>query len=163
MPGSKWVGKCWPPSKYLEVCRSVQNRVPIVLGSDKDRESRELVALLEKEGLPHLSGVGKWDLIQVSGVLSGAHAYLGNDTGLAHLAEALGIPALVIYGPTTPEMGFGPWRTMSQGVGLEGLGCRPCGKDGRRCYRLTHKYLCMTGLDPVEVARRFKKLGEQRS
>jgi heptosyltransferase-2 len=164
MPGSKWVGKCWPAAKYLEVCLAAfqEKRIAVVLGSARDPGSQELVDLLSKAGVPHVSGVGKWDLVQGAGALSRADAYLGNDTGLAHLAEALGVPALVIYGPTTPEMGFGPWRERSAAVGLVDLGCRPCGKDGRRCYRPVKKYLCMNGLGADEVSDRFKRMGEKR-
>jgi ADP-heptose:LPS heptosyltransferase len=177
MPGSKWAGKCWAASKYLEVCREVcgsaasaageapsaasrgvRLKMPVVLGGLKDPGSQELVDLLTAAGIAHVSGVGKWDLTEAAGVLAGAEAYLGNDTGLAHLAEAVGVPALVVFGPTAPEMGFGPWREQSQSVGLESLGCRPCGKDGRRCYRLSRKYLCMNGLDATAVSERFKSM-----
>jgi ADP-heptose:LPS heptosyltransferase len=102
--------------------------------------------------------VGRWPLEQVAGVLGGAIAYLGNDTGLAHLAEAVGVPALVIYGPTSPRMGFGPWRPESAAIELETLGCRPCGKDGRRCYRLGEPYLCLKGLGAQQVTARLTEL-----
>jgi len=133
----------------------------VVLGGAKDPGSRELVALLDKTGMSHFSGVQKWDLVEVAGVLAGADAYLGNDTGLAHLAEAVGVPVLVVFGPTAPEMGFGPWHEQSRSIGLTELGCRPCGKDGRRCYRLTQKYLCMTGLKAEDVAESFRQLGRR--
>ena len=101
---------------------------PIILGSPSDAVSFELVQALSRAGVPHLSGVGKWDLAQVARVLSKSKAYLGGDTGLAHLAEAVGVPAWVIFGPTVPEMGFGPWRKESRSFGSS-LGCRPCGSE----------------------------------
>jgi ADP-heptose:LPS heptosyltransferase len=157
MPGSKWAGKRWAADKYLEVIREAPG-IPVVLGGAQDSESHELVQMMKAQGIVHYSGVGRWSLPEVATVLAGSTGYVGNDTGLAHLAEALGVPALVVYGPTTPEMGFGPWRKESRTVGLN-LGCRPCGKDGRRCYRPKQKYLCMTGLDASEVARRMRELG----
>jgi ADP-heptose:LPS heptosyltransferase len=156
MPGSKWRGKCWPASKYVEALRALASgkdaRVPVILGGPNDESARELERLLEGAGIRFKTGVGRWSLGEVAGVLAGSRGYLGNDTGLAHLAEAVGAPAVMVFGPTSPEMGFGPWRAESQAVGT-GLWCRPCGKDGRRCYRLKNKYLCMTGLDPEVVAR----------
>jgi ADP-heptose:LPS heptosyltransferase len=162
MPGSRWAGKCWATVKYFEVIREVAPRgwVPVILGGRDDPGSSELVQLLSEHGLPHFSGVGRWDLKQVAGVLAGAKAYLGNDTGLAHLAESLGTPALIVFGPTSPEMGFGPWRDKSRALGVQGLGCRPCGKDGRRCYRLSQKYLCMTGLDPAVAVEGLTQIGQ---
>jgi heptosyltransferase-2 len=158
MPSSKWRGKCWPAPRFLEVIREVQDAVPVVLGGGSDEGSRELVELLEKERVPFESGVGRWDLKQVAQILAGSCAYLGNDTGLAHLAEAVGVPAIVIYGPTTPSMGFGPWRKQSAAIGMSNLACRPCGKDGRRCYRLVRKYLCLEGILERDVVRALKGL-----
>ena len=149
MPGSKWRGKCWPVERYFETIRSHGHSgwgTPVILGGLRDAGSLELVERLERAGIGHVSGVGRWDLRQVARILAGARAYLGNDTGLAHLAEAVGTPALVIYGPTSAQMGFAPWRPESATVEWEALGCRPCGKDGRRCYRPVRKYLCLSGL-----------------
>ena len=160
MPGSKWKGKRWPAAKFLEAIERIHG-TPVILGGPADEESLELVSLLKSAGHPSYSGVGRWDLAQAARVLAGSLGYLGNDTGLAHLAEAVGCPALVIFGPTAPEMGFGPWRPESGAVGID-LFCRPCGKDGRRCYRPFNKYLCMTGLDAKTVAGRFTKLSQTR-
>lgn len=158
MPSSKWKGKCWPAQKYFEVIREIRDAVPVVLGGNGDAGSRELVELLRKENLPYESGVGRWDLRQVAQVLAGSRGYLGNDTGLAHLAESVGVPALVVYGPTTPQMGFGPWRKQSVAVGWDELPCRPCGKDGRSCYRPVRKYLCLQGLAAQSVTRPFREM-----
>lgn len=158
MPSSKWRGKCWPASKFLDVIREIKGAVPVILGGSTDVASQELVELLKKERLPYESGIGRWDLRQVAKVLAGSRAYLGNDTGLAHLAEAVGVPAIVIYGPTTSGMGFGPWRKESVSIELPSLGCRPCGKDGRRCYRPVRKYLCLEGLPAHEVVGSLRKL-----
>jgi hypothetical protein len=56
-------------------------------------------------------------------------------------------------------MGFGPWREQSRAAGDSQLACRPCGKDGRRCYRPVKKYLCLSGLDAADVAKRFREMG----
>jgi heptosyltransferase II len=120
------------------------------LGGPDDRESFELVRRLEDAGVRHFSAVGERSLPQVARILAGSQGYLGNDTGLGHLAEAVGVGSFVVFGPTTPEMGFGPWRSQSRTIGKD-LWCRPCGKDGRFCYRPKNKFLCMTSLDSSEV------------
>ena len=66
----------------------------VVMGGAKDGESRDLAALLAKYQHPSVSGVGKWDFVKCARVLAGSMGYLGNDTGLAHLAEAMGVPAV---------------------------------------------------------------------
>ena len=149
MPSSKWDGKKWPVEHYFKVCGRLPH-LPVIFGSAKDRESQALVTQLREAGIPHLSGVGKWNLTQAAQVLAGSQGYLGGDTGLAHLAEAVGVPSRIIFGPTVPDMGFGPWREASRKIQIP-LGCRPCGKDGRYCYRLKQKYLCLQALPPERV------------
>lgn len=149
MPGAQWEGKRWPIEEYVALAR----RVPflqVVLGTEKDRESLALVEAYKREGIEHRSGVGRWDLRQVALVLSRARGYVGNDTGLAHLAEAVGTVALVVFGPTVPEMGFGPWRQGSASAGSS-LWCRPCGKDGRNCFRVSRRYHCLKSFPASEV------------
>jgi ADP-heptose:LPS heptosyltransferase len=150
MPGSKWAGKKWPVESYAELLSRIPGRVPVVMGTPKDLESTALVQLLEKKRVPVISAVGLWNLKEVAQIISGAWRYLGNDTGLGHLAEAVGVPSLVIFGPTREDMGFGPWRPESRAIG-KGLACRPCGKDGRYCYRFGQRYACMTDLKAQDV------------
>jgi ADP-heptose:LPS heptosyltransferase len=149
MPSSRWDGKKWPVDSYFETLKR-QSYFPVILGTKKDLESIELCQKLSDAGVPHFSGVGKWNLSQTAWILNQSIGYLGGDTGLAHLAEAVGVSALVIFGPTTPDMGFGPWRDQSRALEVS-LGCRPCGKDGRYCYRFTQKYECLKRLSPDAV------------
>ncbi|MBY0510857.1 MAG: glycosyltransferase family 9 protein [Rhodospirillaceae bacterium] len=48
------------------------------------------------------------DLLTVAAVLARARAFIGNDSGLGHMAAAVGIPTLAIFGPTDPSR-YGPW------------------------------------------------------
>ena len=154
MPASKWDGKKWPGSKYVQLFKTY-HAFPIVLGSQSDAESKTLCELLTAAQIPHYSGVGKWNLTQTACVLAMSKGYLGSDTGLAHLAEAVGVSAQVIYGPTTPDMGFAPWRPESVSIG-KAMGCRPCGKDGRFCFRVFNRYSCLKDLSTADVLGQLK-------
>jgi ADP-heptose:LPS heptosyltransferase len=48
------------------------------------------------------------DLLTVAAVLARARAFIGNDSGLSHMAAAMGVPTLAIFGPTDPAR-YGPW------------------------------------------------------
>lgn len=157
MPGSNWPGKTWAGEKYFAVLKTL-GVFPVVMGQPNDPECSKLTRLLVREEVPHYSGVGKWSLLDVAQVLSRANAYLGSDTGLAHLAEAVGTPIAVIYGPTSPGLGFEPWRQGSRTIGVH-LSCRPCGKIGKYCFRPVRKFLCLKMLEPVEVLRQLKSGG----
>lgn len=149
MPGAQWPGKRWPVSYYFRLIERL-GLFPVILGTSSDRASLELLDQLKTAGIDHISGVGIWSVPQVAQVLSQSVGYLGNDTGLAHLAEAVGVRAWIIYGPTASDMGFGPWRKESSAFGAR-LWCRPCGKDGRYCFRLNQKYRCLWDLDPNKI------------
>lgn len=153
MPSSRWDGKKWPVEHYLEVVKKTPY-FPVILGTQNDLQSLELTQKLQALKIDHFSGVGKWNLIQTAFILKQSQGYLGGDTGLAHLAEAIGVSARIIFGPTTPEMGFGPWRKESKSLGLS-LWCRPCGKDGQNCYRISQKHLCLKALSAEKILEKF--------
>jgi heptosyltransferase-2 len=154
MPSSAWAGKCWSVDNYFEVLSALPF-VPVILGGSGDRLSRQLAERLGQSGRVYLSGVGLWSLSEVGFVLSKAVAYLGNDTGLAHLAEALGTRAFVLFGPTAPDAGFGPFLPASRAIGAS-LWCRPCGKDGRYCFRFRSRYRCIREIEVQDVIRVLK-------
>jgi ADP-heptose:LPS heptosyltransferase len=161
MPSSKWEGKKWAVRSFFEVIKGYGLPV-VVLGSRQDRESVLLVKMLEQAGLPYFSGVGVFDFPVLAGVLADSVGYLGNDTGLGHLAEAVGCRVVVLFGPTSPSMGFAPWRPDSQSVSAS-LWCQPCGKDGRFCFRLTNRYACQKNIKPREVLSALNKFEDREA
>jgi ADP-heptose:LPS heptosyltransferase len=148
MPGARWDGKKWPVARFRALLERLGMSV-VVLGSKDDSESHALVAALEtlrREGQLAESAVGRLSFKETAAVLSRSVGFVGNDTGLAHLAEAVGVPVLVSFGPTAPDMGFGPWRERSAAL-RSSLWCSPCGKDGRYCFRVKNRYQCLQSLD----------------
>jgi 3-deoxy-D-manno-octulosonic-acid transferase len=150
MPGARWPGKQWSPRRFLDVIRRV-SAYPIVLGTERDEASLWLAGALAHEKIPHFVAWGEHaSFRRTAALLSTSQLYLGSDTGLAHLAEAVGARSITLFGPTVPAMGFGPWREKSRAVGAS-LWCRPCGKDGRFCFRLSKRHLCQSLLMPEDV------------
>jgi ADP-heptose:LPS heptosyltransferase len=61
-------------------------------------------------------------LSEIKALLAGAALFVGDDSGPAHMAAAFGVPSIVIFGPSDPEI-WGPWRTASEVVRApEGIG-----------------------------------------
>lgn len=156
MPSSNWKGKNWPVAKYLELLQS-SRALPVILGTPKDEASLQLIDLLQKAKVAHLSGIGKWSLPELGAVLKKSRGLISGDTGLVHLAQALEVPAVAIFGPTTPEMGFGPWNPSTVSVGSD-LWCRPCSKDGRGCFRLLNPYQCLERVTVDQVAQAASRI-----
>ena len=113
-PGAGAEGKCWPLERFLAVGAAMSEAglgVAFVLGpveADRWRDGR--LARI-RSGFPVLIGP---PLNVLAGALAGAAAYLGNDSGVSHLAAAVGAPALVLFGPTNPRH----FRPIGPRVGL---------------------------------------------
>jgi ADP-heptose:LPS heptosyltransferase len=80
--------------------------------------------------LRRLEGVG---LGQYAAVLAGARLFVGNDSGPAHIAAALGRPGVVIFGSSSSTI-WGPWRPRAPWRVVQNhFDCNPC--PGDRCYQ----------------------------
>jgi heptosyltransferase II len=72
-------------------------------------------------------------LREVIALLAEARLFVGSDSGILHIATGVGTPAVGLFGPTAPELGFSPLGR-ARSVGVE-LPCRPCHIHGpRRCW-----------------------------
>ena len=110
-PGSGSPRKNWPIENFLAVARRLEaegRRVDWLLGPAEEALVRQLTG----EMLPHTrGGRGKERpiltlsrLIDMARVLAGARQYIGNDSGISHLAAAVGCPTIAIFGPTNPAV-----------------------------------------------------------
>lgn len=166
-PGSVWETKRWTVQGFAAVAEEMIEmgyRV-VLLGGPKDSPEAELVAKLVSS--PLLNLCGKTDLEVSIAIISRLKLLVTNDSAPQHIASARGIPVVTVFCATIPELGFGPWKTPSECVGVPGLSCRPCGRHGgRECPTGTHA--CQLKLRPervVEAAQRVldRTLGQMRS
>ncbi len=103
-PGAQMVDKRWPVEHYSQLAGVIQDHgVGIILsGGFGDIDVARTVA--GNAGLAEESNLaGKVGLDVLSGVLSRAVVYVGPDTGVSHIAAAVGTPTIAIFGPTNPS------------------------------------------------------------
>ncbi len=150
-PGAAYgPAKMWPKEYYRELAKNLvrQGYRIIICGSEKEKEVGDYI----KEGV---SGVynfcGKTDLLQVAGIFSLAKAVVSNDSGLMHLAAALKVPQVAIFGSTDPEL-TGPLNPKAVVLKKE-LPCSPCFK---RTCKYGH-YNCLKTIYPEEVLENLLK------
>jgi len=109
-PGAASAARRWPPERWSEVAlaeRAAGRRVAIT-GSATERPLADRVA--RAAGLPAEAVLaGRTDLLELSAAVAAAARVACGDTGIAHLATALGIPSVVLFGPTPPAE-WGPPR-----------------------------------------------------
>lgn len=105
--------------------------------------------------LPQRASFGE-PLEVVAGLLAQCHAVVGGDTGLVHLARALGVPAVVVWGPTSEaRLPDDRGRIDLERVDVP---CRPCSPHGpRRCPRVHHA--CMRRHEADAVVESLQVLG----
>jgi ADP-heptose:LPS heptosyltransferase len=124
-PTANWHRKVWPAERFAELALSLtapDGALPgagiAILGGPGDQERSMATPVLT--ALPQaLDLVGKLDLPEVAAVLARAAIFIGNDSGLMHLAAAAGAPTLGLFGPT-PSDEYGPAGPRAQAVLADG-------------------------------------------
>ena len=130
-PGAARQARRWPIERWAEVARFEAARGRTVLVSGGPDERREAEQLAARAGLPaHCVVAGLTGVLELAGLVGRAGRVLCCDTGVAHLATAMGTPSVVLFGPTSPET-WGPpperaWhRVLWKGRVGDPLGDRP--------------------------------------
>lgn len=120
-PAANWVGKTWPAERFAVVAAELLAKdglMPggriLVLGGPDDRWACEPVRrALGRDRL--IDGVGKLDLLTAYAVLKRVRLFIGNDSGLMHLAAAAGAPTLGLFGPSDDRL-YGPWGPNARAI-----------------------------------------------
>ncbi len=156
-PGARWNTKRWMPERYAELAsRLVEDYRCALLWFGSPEEAPLIESIKAKmRGTPLERGLnlaGEYSLEQAITLLGRCDLFVGNDSGLIHLASGRGCRVVVIYGSTTPSLGFEPWGPHTV-VEAANLPCRPCDAHGKNRCPLGH-FKCMMDLtvDLVEGA-----------
>lgn len=107
-PGANWEPKIWPMTRFRDLAEQLQGQFDavVLLGGPNDAERCGFLA--QTLPLPTLNLAGKTGLLQAAAALARMRAFVGNDSGLGHLASAVGTPTLTLFGPGQPER-YHPW------------------------------------------------------
>lgn len=147
-PGSAWGTKRWP--FYPELAALVAEQFPIVVvGGGGEVEIADTIVASVEPGRA-VSAAGRLSLLASAEIIGRARALVGNDSAPQHLASAMGTPTVTLFGPTTPDFGFGPLAPGSVTVGVTDLACRPCDRHGPMRCPLGH-WRCMRELSSRQV------------
>ncbi len=112
-PGANWAPKVWDSENFAKVANGLHDKIDavIIIGTTKDTKYSQKVT--EKLESPYLDLSGKTDLLTVSAILKKCSLFLGNDSGLGHLASAVNTPSITVFGPGIPER-YHPWSKKNQ-------------------------------------------------
>jgi lipopolysaccharide heptosyltransferase II len=146
-PGAAHATKRWPVAHWIALADRLRGAgfAPIVVGGPDDRGiARQLAAHAE-------SAAGECSLQETGALLARAAACVANDTGVMHMATAVGTPVVALFGPTVEQFGFFPYSPRAL-VLQRALECRPCSAmGGARCPLGHHR--CLIDITPEDVLR----------
>ena len=153
LPGAEYgPAKQWPVRHYRELARQLaQAGMQVwVLGSAKDKAVGEAIIQGQSEALHNLCGQTR--LIDAVDLLAACRAVVSNDSGLMHIAAAVSVPLVAIYGSSTPD--YTPPLSRQAAICYRRLACSPCFK---RICPLGHTD-CLQGIGVEEVLDRLNGL-----
>lgn len=130
-PGAEFgPAKRWPEEHYAEVAEEMVNQgyQVWIFGSVKDQATTDKIhKLLSKKDQLHTHKLsGKTSLIEVVDLLASCETVVSNDSGLMHIAAAVGCKVIAIYGSTSPE--YTPPLADKVTILQTDIACRPCFK-----------------------------------
>jgi heptosyltransferase II len=142
--------KCWPPDRFAELLNRLQEKIELdVILFGTASEAAVSTAIIS--GMRHRPTdlTGKTSIADLPALLSQCHLFIGNDSGAMHVAAAVGLPVVAVFGPTDP-FGTAP-VTPRCTIVQEKSYCSPCFL--RRCPT---DHRCMKHVTPsaVEAAAR---------
>lgn len=149
-PGATFSHKVWPTERYVLVSRELSQRYGcrfLVVGMDADRPMADL--LREELGTRCRDMTGKTSVTQLAALLSLCRLFVGNDSGPAHVASAVGCPSVTVTSALDFPGRWEPWNSRESVVRVR-IDCEFC-LSQTCCPKKTNA--CITAVDAREVLR----------
>ena len=139
-PTANWIGKVWPIERYSKLIMKLKNNKylinPLFIIVAPIEESKFAKKLLKLKNVKILNLIGKTNLGEIFLIMKECSLFIGNDSGLMHLAAASGIPTVGLFGPSNSKK-YRPWgekssvilskKTPDELMGYEGFDSKKCG------------------------------------
>jgi ADP-heptose:LPS heptosyltransferase len=118
-PGSGADWKRWPPPRFAEVIRAARRHRPLPLIVHQGPADRAAVDALLADLDGAVERLVEPELPSLAAVLAGARAYLGGDSGVSHLAAAVGAPSVILFPPAHARR-WAPWSPTATVIEMTG-------------------------------------------
>ncbi|MGB9561424.1 MAG: glycosyltransferase family 9 protein, partial [bacterium] len=145
--------KCWPKENFVELIDKLSLRFQdagfILFGSKIDEEVNRFIAENTKAKVWIFDN---FPIMKTAALIKQCDLFVTNDSGLMHLAAAMGRKTVSLFGPTNPEH-LHPWGNKHKIIRAE-LPCSPCffySQKPLQCKLKDNQYLCMKSISVESV------------
>jgi len=119
-PTANWPGKEWPAERFAELARRLTGPAGVLPGAKvavfaAGSEVERARPLLDALGTSAIDLSGRTDPLAAAACIERAALYVGNDSGLMHIAAAAGTPTIGLFGPGFPDI-YSPWGPRARAV-----------------------------------------------
>jgi heptosyltransferase-2 len=158
-PGARWENKRWNEEKFTRVCRILNQKPKVKIILFGDRNDQELIEGISSQALNRkLFKAVNLPLNKFMSLIKRCDCFVTNDSGPMHIASALGVPVVAIFGPTHTKLGFSPLGPESIVLTAD-VKCSPCSLHGeKKCHKKSR--LCMDLIEPEMVMDAVERLLE---
>jgi heptosyltransferase-2/heptosyltransferase-3 len=139
-PAAAFATKQWAADKFGRVADELARRDLGVVAITTPEET-EIVDELKRTSSAEVTAFTDLSLPEITALLARARLFVGNDSGIAHIAAAVATPAVVIFGSSNIAH-WRPWASAASEVVYEELECQPC-----------HGYFCEKFDEPECIKR----------
>ena len=156
--------KEWLPERYAKVCDQLvrnYNGQVIILGSKADEAVSSKIVSLAEEKIINLAG--KISLRESASIIKCCDMFIGNNSGPMHIAAALNIPVVTIFGPASPEKTAPYLEKGKYEIVIKPFTCRPCRQNYfNECEASANgKPACIEAIEAEDVMKGIELLGRR--
>jgi heptosyltransferase-2 len=150
--------KCWPLKNYIELIRILadDNHTAIILvGNEKEAVTgKKILEKVKRKNV--INAMGKTTISQTAAIIHLSDLFIGNESGPLHIASALKIPSVAIFGATSPD------QILSSGerciVIRKDIPCSPCYTHHFALADCKNHFRCLTGISVSDVLKIVRKV-----
>ncbi|MFH1478940.1 MAG: glycosyltransferase [Candidatus Omnitrophota bacterium] len=154
--GGSWKTKRWPKrniARLIDMFASKHIRV-VITGAENEKALAEELKCITKSKI--IDAVSKIDILQLASLIKRCKVYITGDSAPMHIASAMGVEFIALFGPTDPRRHVEP--TAKAAVIKKDLACAPCYRS--KCKNI----ICMDKISVDEIYRLvMEKIGDNKS
>lgn len=150
----RWRTKRWPPDKLSRLCDELAKKnIRVILTGVKEEYAAAMRIIASTQSKP-INATGKTTLNQLAALIKRCRVFITTDSAPMHIAAAVGVPVVAIFGPTDPKRHSPPLDKIA--VIRKGLNCSPCYKPDCKSPR------CMEEIGVSEIVGAAERFLEER-